>query len=81
MECVQLVSAADHDEEMEPMHVMYGTCKDNTSPRIWMTTTQAHALLEVPGTAPVIEFFLQTVAMEFIIIQRKSTNEDACKAV
>ena len=43
-----------------------------------------HALLESPGTAPIIEFFLQLVAMEwflveFIIIQRKSINEDACK--
>ena len=41
--------------------------------------------LEVSSMAPIIEFFLQLVAMEwflvgFIIIQRKSINEDACKA-
>ena len=54
--------------------------------RIWRTTTQAHAILEVSATAPIIELFLQLVAMEcfsveFIIIQRKSSNEDACKAI
>ena len=48
------------------------------------TTTQTAALLEVPGTAPVIKFFLQLVAMEWILvvflrIQRKSMKEDACK--
>ena len=31
---------------------------------IWRTTTQAHAFLEVPATATVIEFFLHLVAME-----------------
>ena len=56
-----------------------------STPRIWRTTTQAYAILEVPATAPIIEFFLQLVAMErflveFTIIQRKSINEDACKA-
>ena len=55
-------------------------------PRIWRTTTQAHAILEVSATAPIIEFFLHLVAMErflveLIIIQRKSINEDACKAI
>ena len=55
------------------------------TPRIWRTTTHA-ALLEVPGTASIIEFFLQLVAMEwflveFTIIQRKSINEDSCKAI
>ena len=55
-----------------------------STPRIWRTTTQAYAILEVPGTAPIIEFFLQLGAMEwfmevFIIIQRKSINEDAYK--
>ena len=54
--------------------------------RIWRTTTQANAILEVSTTAPIIEIFLQLVAMEwflveFIIIQRKSINEDACKAM
>ena len=49
-----------------------------------MTTTQAHAILEVPAMATVIEFFLQLVAMEWILvvfirIQRKSMKEDACK--
>ena len=28
------------------------------TPRIWRTTTQAHAILEVPATATIIEFFL-----------------------
>ena len=42
--------------------------------------------LEVSTMAPIIEFFLQLVAMEwflveFIIIQRKSINEDACTAI
>ena len=49
------------------------------TPRIWRTTTQAYAIMEVSGAAPIIEFFLQLVAMEwllveFIIIQRKSKN-------
>ena len=56
------------------------------TPRIWRTTTQAHALLEVPATAIVIEFFLHLVAMEWILviflrIQRKSMKEDACKGL
>ena len=38
------------------------------TPRIWRTTTQAHALLEVPATAIVIEFFLHPVAMEWILV-------------
>ena len=51
------------------------------TPRSWRTTTQAPALLEVPGKATVIEFFLHLVAMErilvvFLRIQRKSTKED-----
>ena len=54
--------------------------------RLWRTTTQVHALLEVPATAIVIEFFLQLVAAEWIlvvftIIQRKSINEDARKGL
>ena len=57
---------------------------DLSTPRIWITTTQTAHLLEVPGTAPIIEFFLQLVAMEWILviflsIQRKSMKEDACK--
>ena len=56
------------------------------TPRSWRTTTQAHALLEVPETATVIEFFLHLVAMEWILvvflrIQRKSMKEDACKGL
>ena len=56
------------------------------TPRIWRTTTQAYDILEVSATASIIEFFLQLVAVEwflveFIIIQRKSINEDACKAI
>ena len=43
----------------------------------WRTTAQAHAILEVSAMAPIIEFFLQLVAMEWIMvvfkrIQRKS---------
>ena len=53
--------------------------------RIWRTTTQAHAILEVPATATVIEFFFHLVAMEwipvFLRIQRKSMKEDACKGL
>ena len=53
------------------------------TPRIWRTTTQVDALLEVPGKAPIIEFFVHVVAMECMlvvfIIHRKSLNEDACK--
>ena len=56
-----------------------------STPRIWRTTTQASAILEVSIMAPIIEFFLQLVAMErflveLMIIQRKSTNELTCKA-
>ena len=56
------------------------------TPRIWRTTTQAHAILEVPATATVIEFFFQLVAMErFLVvltrIQRKSIKEHACKGL
>ena len=56
------------------------------TPRIWKTTTQTVALLEVPGTATVIEFFLHLVAMEWILVvflrtQRKSMKEDACKGL
>ena len=56
------------------------------TPRIWRTTTQTAALLEVPETAPIIEFFLHLVAMEWILvvflrIQRKSMKEDACKGL
>ena len=47
------------------------------------TTTQASAILEVLRTAPIIEFFLQLVAMQWfllvIIIQKSRINEDACK--
>ena len=47
-----------------------------STPRIWRTTTQASAILEVSATAPIIEFFLQLMAMErflveLIIIQMK----------
>ena len=47
-----------------------------STPRIWRTTTQASAILEVSILAPIIEFFLQLVAMErflveLIIIQMK----------
>ena len=54
------------------------------TPRIWRTTTQTANLVEVPGTATVIEFFFHLVAMEWILvvitrIQRKSNEEDACK--
>ena len=54
--------------------------------RIWRTTTQAHALLEVPAAAIIIELFLLLVAMErilvvFLRIQRKSMKEDASKGL
>ena len=50
------------------------------TPRSWRTTTQANAILEVPATAIVIEFFSHLVAMErilvvFLRIQRKSRNK------
>ena len=55
-----------------------------SSPRNWRTTNQADVILEVSATAPIIEFFFQLMVMEFLveflIIQRKSTNEDACKS-
>ena len=35
-----------------------------STPRIWRTTTQASVILEVSILAPIIEFFLQLVAME-----------------
>ena len=37
--------------------------------------------LEVSATAPIIEFFMEWFLVEFIIIQRMSINEDACKAI
>ena len=40
----------------------------SSTPRIWRTTTQAHAIQEVPGTALIIEFFLQFVAVEWILV-------------
>ena len=54
------------------------------TPRIWRTTIQVHAILEVQGTAPIIEFFFQLVAMDWILvvfpeIQKKSMKEDARK--
>ena len=54
------------------------------TPRSLLTTTQAHAPLEVTATATVIEFFLHLVAMEWILvvfirIQRMSMKEDTCK--
>ena len=55
------------------------------TPRSWRTTTQANAILEVPATAIVIEFFTHLVAMErilvvFLRIQRKSRNKRQAKA-
>ena len=49
-----------------------------STPRIWRTTTQASAILEVSKMTPIIEFFFQLVAMErflveLMIIKRKST--------
>ena len=53
------------------------------TPRIWRKTTPTGAL---PATAPVIEFFLHLVAMEWILvvflrIQRKSMKEDYDRTV
>ena len=47
---------------------------------------RAHALLEVQTMGIVVKFFLQLVAMDrilvvFLRIQRKSSKEDACKAI
>ena len=47
-------------------------CVDNikpSTPRIWRTTTQASAILEVSILAPIIEFFLQLVAMERFLVE------------
>ena len=67
---------SDFNEALSTLHHLHQ--------EIWRTTTEADAPLEVPGRAPIIEFFLQLVAMEWILvvfirIQRKSIKEDACK--
>ena len=53
------------------------------TPRSWTTTAQAHALLEVLGMATVNEFFLNLVAMEWILVVflriQKKVNERGCK--
>ena len=53
---------------------------------IYTKNLENDAILEVSVLAPIIELFLHLVAMErFLVehmtIQRKSTNEDACKAM
>ena len=40
-----------------------------STPRIWWTTTQASAILEQSILAPIIEFFLQLVAMERYLVE------------
>ena len=40
-----------------------------STPRIWRTTTQVSAILEVSILAPIIEFFLQLVAMERFLVE------------
>ena len=42
-----------------------------STPRIWKTTTQANAILEVSILTPIIEFFLQLVAMERFLVDLK----------
>ena len=39
------------------------------TPRIWRTTTRASAILEISKMAPIIEFFLQLVAMEWVMVE------------
>ena len=52
-----------------------------STPRIWRTTTQVNAILDRNTMAPIIEFFLQLVAMERFPggahdkFKGKSTNE------
>ena len=43
--------------------------------RIWRTTTQATAILEISAMAPIIEFFLQLVAMEWFLVAFKKIKE------
>ena len=40
-----------------------------SAPRIWRTTTQASPILEVSILAPIIEFFLQLVAVERFFVE------------
>ena len=40
-----------------------------STPIIWRTTTQASALLEISTMAPIIEFFLQLVAIEWFLVE------------
>ena len=79
---ISLETLADHREKRSDFNQALSTF----TRRIWRTTTQAHAILEVPATATVIESFLHLVAMEWILvvflrIQRKSMKEDACKGL
>ena len=45
------------------------TTLSRSSPRIWRKTTQASSILEIPAMAPIIEFFLQLVAMERFLVE------------
>ena len=58
------------------------TTLNRSTPRIWRTTIQANSILEIPMLAPIIEFFLQLVAMERFLVENEeiSTNEPTCKA-
>ena len=47
-----------------------------STPRIWRWTTQASAILEIPATALIIEFFLQhLVAMERFLVELMTINK------
>ena len=45
-----------------------------SSPRIWRTSTQASAMLEVSILAPIIDFFLQLKAMERYLVPIQMKN-------
>ena len=49
------------------------------TPRTWRTTTQAYAILEIPAMAPIIEFFLQLVPMEWILVVCKKISKKVDK--
>ena len=56
-----LKNRSDFNEALSTLH--------HLTPRIWRTTTQASAILEVSILAPIIEFFLQLVAMERFLVE------------
>ena len=78
-----LRSRSDFNEALSTLNRLH---QESGERQLRPMPSQAYAILEASATEPIIEFFLQLVAMEwflveFIIIQRKSLNEDACKAI